>query len=112
MLDIARLAARLASAYQREFGERPRFRVGLHCGAVVASEVGDDKREVVYFGDTVNTAARIAAYTREAGRDCLLSGEVKTALPLPDGAVLERVGEPALRGKRRPVTVYALALPG
>ena len=112
VLDISRLVARRAGAYEREFGERPRFRVGLHCGPVVASEVGDDKREVVYFGDTVNTAARIAAHTRVTGHDCLISGDVVAALPLPAGSVPEPVGEAALRGKRRPVTVYALELPG
>jgi len=34
----------------------PKFRIGIHGGSVVAGEVGDHKREIVYFGDTINTA--------------------------------------------------------
>ena len=48
-----------APDYEREFGVVPKFRTGLHGGPVVASECGDHKQEIVYFGDTVNTAARI-----------------------------------------------------
>src|SRR3546814_12401672 len=56
-----------APLYQQEFGLVPGFRAGLHGGSIVAGECGDDKREIVYFGDTINTAARI----QEIGRACV-----------------------------------------
>ena len=59
MFDIQELIVAQSPHYEAEFGVVPRFRAGIHGGPVVASEVGDDKREIVYFGDTVNTAARL-----------------------------------------------------
>lgn len=65
-----------ASLYRREFGLVPTFRVGLHGGPIVAGECGDDKREIVYFGDTINTTARIQEACKELGRPLLVSGEL------------------------------------
>ena len=38
--------------------DRSILRVGIHGGPVVPGECGDRKQEIVYFGHTVNTAAR------------------------------------------------------
>jgi class 3 adenylate cyclase len=35
----------------------------------VAGECGDDKREIVYFGDTINTAARMQEKCRSVAAD-------------------------------------------
>jgi hypothetical protein len=44
----------LAPAYAREFGFAPRFRAGNHAAPIVISECGDTKRQIAYFGDTLN----------------------------------------------------------
>ncbi len=93
-----RLDARRAF-YLREFGRMPAYRIGLHGGHVVAAECGDDKREIVYFGDTVNTAARIEQYCKEAGEDLLISRELLGKMVLPDGLVARRVASVQLRGR-------------
>jgi adenylate cyclase len=105
---IARRVTALAEGYRRDFGEVPRYRVGMHGGPVVASEVGDEKREIVYFGDTINTAARLGALCKELGRDWLVSGDLIDGVNLPPDITLERLGPKNLRGKDRPVAVYAL----
>ena len=50
--------------YRDRFGVAPAFRAGLHGGSVVASQFGDSKQGIAYFGDTINTAARIGGSAR------------------------------------------------
>ena len=54
--------------YLKRYGVVPQFKAGLHGGAVVTSEIGDIKRDVVHSGDAVNTAARIEAQCHPLGR--------------------------------------------
>lgn len=98
-----------AARYRAQFGVVPRFRVGMHGGSVVAGEVGDDKREIVYFGDTINTAARLADLCRELDLEFLTSGELLGRIVLPPSVQPQRIGPVELRGKQRTVEVFALA---
>jgi adenylate cyclase len=54
---IERTIRRLAPGYEREFGATPGFRARLHAGSVVVSECVDAKRQLAFFGDTMNVAA-------------------------------------------------------
>ncbi len=109
VFDIQTLIATKSSLYQTDFGVVPQFRAGMHGGPVVAGEVGDDKREIVYFGDTVNTAARIQTLCKEKDSDFLVSGDLITYLKLPDGTDAKNVGKIVLRGKATPINIYALS---
>ncbi|MDZ7839426.1 MAG: adenylate/guanylate cyclase domain-containing protein [Gammaproteobacteria bacterium] len=109
LLEIQALITRRADWYQRQLGAVPRFRAGLHGGPVVASEVGDDKREIVYFGDTINTAARLQDLCRSYQRSFLVSGELLNRMRLPEHVATERLGEATLRGKTHTVEVYAVS---
>ncbi len=111
VFDIQALVAASAARYQRDFGTVPGFRVGMHGGPVVAGEVGDDKREIAYFGDTINTAARLEALCKTEGHDFLVSADVLDTVTLPAGTVKQAVGEVALRGKAQPVQIFALTHP-
>ena len=57
----------LATSYTREFGMVPRFRAGAHAGLVVLSECGDTRRQIAYFGDTMNVAARLCEQCKAVG---------------------------------------------
>jgi adenylate cyclase len=103
----AALAAR-AESYRKQFGLVPRFRAALHAGPVVAGEMGDAKREIVFLGDAVNTTARIEEACRELGHDILISEPLLKRLQLPPGATAQPVGPIELRGKRVPMALYAL----
>jgi len=109
VLGIQALVADRAEWYEREFDAVPRFRVGLHGGHVVASEVGDDKREIVYFGDTINTAARLQELCKSYQRDFLMSGSLLDRVALPQGIVVERLGKATPHGKAHPVEVCAVS---
>ena len=74
-LAIERKIARLEGAYEAEFELAPKFRAGLHAGPVIVSECGDVKRQLAYFGDTMNVAARLCEYCKAIDRRLVVSGD-------------------------------------
>lgn len=97
-----------APLYEREFGLVPTFRVGLHGGPIVAGECGDDKREIVYFGDTINTAARIQGACKEFRRPLLVSGELLGQMNLQRRYTAISLGKVRLRGREKDVELFAV----
>ena len=71
------LIAARAAAYRREYDAVPEFRAGIHGGPVVVAQCGDFNQEIVYFGDTANTAARVQQRCKDVGRPLLGSGPIK-----------------------------------
>ena len=104
--------ARLAPDYEAEFGVAPAFRAGLHAGTVVVSECGDAKRQLAYFGDTMNVGARLCDYCKTINQRLVVSGDLLRLIGvIDDWAVGEgeliavrgraRTGGGACRGKAR-----------
>jgi adenylate cyclase len=83
-------------------------RAGLHCGPVVTGEMGSVKREIVFLGDTVNTAARIQELCRQTGDRVLASADLIDRLELPRGIAKRSLGDLRLRGKEADLALYAL----
>jgi adenylate cyclase len=104
---IDRLAER-APDYAQEFGAAVNVRAGLHCGPVVTGEMGSVKKEIVFLGDTVNTAARIQDLCRETGDRVLASADLIDRLELPPGVAKRSLGDLRLRGKGADLSLYAL----
>jgi adenylate cyclase len=100
--------ARRAPNYVREFGAPVNFRAGLHCGPVVTGEMGSVKKEIVFLGDAVNTAARIQELCRETGDRVLASADLIDRLALPPGVAKRSLGGLRLRGKGADLALYAL----
>ena len=96
------------AGYEREFGVLPTFRGGLHGGTVTGGELGDLKRQIVFVGDILNTAARLEEYAKRTGFDLVVSGAVLEQLALPPGIEATPCGELALRGKEASVAAYGL----
>jgi len=99
---------RRASSYEADFGIVPTFRVGLHGGHVVISQMGDQKQELSYFGDTVNTAARIEHQCKAFDTWLLISGEMLEQMQLPDGYASELKGTVQLRGRAEETALYTV----
>lgn len=99
---------RKAPGYIRDFGAPVSFRAGLHCGPVVTGEMGSVKKEIVFLGDTVNTAARIQDFCRQTGDRVLASADLIDRLELPPGVVKRSLGDLRLRGKGADLALYAL----
>jgi len=109
VLAMREAIARRAGRYQRKFGIVPKFRAALHAGPVVTGEMGLARREIVFLGDTVNTAARIEEACRDLDVDMLISSALLERLRLPAGVAARPVGPVALRGKAEPLALHALA---
>jgi adenylate cyclase len=104
---LDRLAV-LSPIYLRDFGTTVHCRAGLHCGPVVAGEMGSVKKEIVFLGDTVNTTARIQEFCRQTGDQVIASATLVDRLELPSGISKRPLGDLRLRGKEREVVLYAL----
>lgn len=103
---IAERLHRLESNYRRDFGAVPGFRIGVHGGHVVISECGDDKQELVYFGDTVNMAARIEQQCKTFDCNFLISGDLLENCRLPDHLQAVKMGAVQLRGRQNETELF------
>jgi adenylate cyclase len=104
-------ALEVAAAAGRELGDELEIGVGLNSGSVVAGNVGGAGRlEFSVIGDAVNVAARVEAATRRTG-DAILVSEHTRRLLRGSGVKLEERPQVPLKGKRRPVALYAPAGP-
>ena len=104
-IDIARIVG------ERHAG-RLRVGIGVNSGVVVAGTIGGGGRlDFTVIGDVVNTAARVESATRETGDDVLIT-EATLALLGIDAEGWDERPPVALKGKTRPVRLYAPAPTG
>jgi len=99
---------RLRGEYERDFGVVPRFRAGLHSGPVIVSECGDAKRQLAYFGDTMNVAARLCEYCKVAKERLIVSSELMRQMTIPSAFEFGEGERVKLRGRERPVEMHAM----
>ena len=105
---IADSIAEKADSYRQEFGMVPSFRAGLHAGHVVISECGSSRRQLAYFGDTVNVTARLQEHCKEVGRNLLVSADLLGHMKLKPAFAVEPLGEVRLRGRAAAIEVFAV----
>ncbi len=91
------------------FGQMPRLRAALHGGEIITAEIGVDHHKIAYFGDTVNTTARLESLCRTLEKPVLISQELAERMVLPATIQAEYLGEHALRGRGQTIGVMALA---
>ena len=85
----------------------PRFRAGIHAGPSVVSECGVAKRQIAYFGDTMNVAARLCEHCKTAGETLVASADLLRGAAVPQGLCLG-CASLMLRGRRTPVEAHAV----
>ncbi len=87
------------------------LRATLHGGRIVTAEVGIDRHKIAYFGDVMNTTARLEQVCRQTGEAVLISEPLLQRLPaLPDAIVARSLGQFDLRGRGAALGVYSLAM--
>ena len=88
-----------ANRFVERFGVRPDLRAALHLGDVIAGEVGQVRRAIVFHGDVMNTTGRLEQATREVGCFFIASAEALAALDPPPEIRIHDLGALALRGR-------------
>jgi adenylate cyclase len=108
---IRRKLEQRAPHYRSRYGIVPQFKAGFHYGEVTTGEVGLVKKETIFSGDVVNTAARIQNSCNDHGVDNLVSKELVDLLRLPEHLYTTRhIGEIPLKGKRHEVSLWTIGL--
>jgi adenylate cyclase len=105
---IERKMAALGREYAAEFGIAPSFRAGIHAGPVIVSECGDAKRQLAFFGDTMNVAARLCDYCKQVNRRLVISGDLMRIMTLRHALVASPAKRIVVRGREEPVEALAV----
>jgi adenylate cyclase len=108
VFDIVDSIAANSAFWLKTYGQVPRVRAALHGGAIITAEIGVDHHKITYFGDTINTTARLETLSKTLGKDVLISSELIGRLVLPADIRAEDLGEHSVKGRDQPVGVLAL----
>lgn len=109
------VAMRAALAAYNASGKAPgkvEFGIGIHCGKLVAGNIGTAARlEYTFIGDTVNIASRLESKTKDLNTDIVVSA---AALEKAKGSLggeirFEPLGRVALKGKSQAADIYKVA---
>lgn len=95
--------------YLDTYGIVPTFKAGIHCGRVIAGEVGIIKRDITYSGDVLNSTSRILGKCSELKEEFIASTELLKELNLSGDYISKPLGAMKLKGKEKEMTLNALA---
>ncbi len=72
------------------------------------SECGDSRRQIAFFGDTMNVAARLQEHCKAVGRPLLVSADLLRQVRPGPKVRVEPLGQAALRGRAATVEIFAV----
>jgi adenylate cyclase len=106
--DMKLQIAKRKAYYEARYGLLPAFKAGMHCGKVIAGEVGIIKRDITFSGDVLNTTSRIQGSCKEFNVELIASGDVLKHLMLDKAYAANPLGTIKLRGKVNEVALFSL----
>lgn len=111
VFECADALAEAQLAMRRRYGVSPKFRAGIHRGALLAGEIGSFRREISYVGEAMNTAARLEQACRETGRMLVVSKAFLEECELAQDNRAISLGPRTLRGMAGPMELFAIERP-
>ena len=108
--DIKNYIAAKKDYFLKQYGFVPEFKGGMHCGNVIAGEVGIIKRDITFSGDVLNTTSRIQGKCKEYGAELIISGRLLNQLNPIEKYKTVMLGSIQLRGKEKHVDLYSISL--
>ncbi|MGB4106790.1 MAG: adenylate/guanylate cyclase domain-containing protein [Alphaproteobacteria bacterium] len=105
---INRLESRRV-AYEGSYGMVPDFRMGIHAGNVVISQIGEEKLFLGVYGDVVNTASRIEQMNKQMGTRILLSRSVRQHMSQNVRGRTKSLGKVEIRGRDEMVEIFTVS---
>jgi adenylate cyclase len=106
--DIKEHLNSLSPKYWDRYHIQPTFKAGIHCGKVIAGEVGIIKRDITYSGDVLNTTSRIQGMCKEFQQEVIVSIDLMDELHLSRHYSTELLGSIKLRGKEKEMSLVAI----
>ncbi|WP_119079147.1 adenylate/guanylate cyclase domain-containing protein [Chitinophaga alhagiae] len=106
--DIKRYLQKKEEKYLQQYGVLPSFKAGIHCGHVIAGEIGVIKRDITYSGDVLNTTSRIQSLCKEFNEEVIMSADLAANLRLTSQYSTAALGVIRLRGKEKEMRLIAL----
>ncbi|MCW3110934.1 MAG: adenylate cyclase [Segetibacter sp.] len=94
--------------YNENFGLLPAFKAGFHCGKVTTGEIGVIKKDIMFTGDVLNTAARIQGLCNTYIVDIILSADLIKTLDLHPQFLVKTLGQNELRGRDEKIELYTI----
>jgi adenylate cyclase len=99
-----------SKTYSEKYNLLPKFKAGIHCGRVMVTTVGRQKKEIAYHGDVLNTTARIEGKCNELEQRLLISKNILPFIKNNNKFVLKEKGEIELKGKSDKLSLYGVKL--
>jgi len=94
--------------YKEKFGVLPEFKAAFHTGKVTTGEIGVIKKEIIFTGDVLNTAARIQGLCNFYKTDILISGSLLKKLTLNHQFQVKSLGENELKGRDEKIELFTI----
>jgi adenylate cyclase len=93
--------------FEEEYGMMPVFTAAINVGKVMATEVGEIKRELAYHGDVLNTAARIQKQCKTYKKQILVTEKfAKDLQKVSSSYQINYVDKVKFHGKGNMVDLY------
>lgn len=94
--------------YQSKYELIPEFKASINFGEVTVLEIGNIKREIAYYGDVLNTGARIIGLCSDYNSNLLIPIDLINYFDFSKEFSKIAIGDIELRGKEKKIELYSI----